>query len=421
MARIIRATAGDSRIPAGFPILMSDSMVIIEPAHKYLMRLAVVPGRSHAPDTIRAYSEHLVGWFDSLEQTGNQWDRVDERVIAAYRNLHLEGVSPHTGRPYATSTINDRLRTICRFYKFAHKRHWIDELPFVDDADVPVSTRRQPMLIHTERDPYKVKANELTLPEYERRPRALTGQQVRLLFNHLKMPYALMGEWALTTGLRRKEVCGLTCHQIPESQDLEEQDHQSVGLAVTVTKNSKERTIEVPLRLLDRTHHYIDQIREPAVRARIRRDRKYRRPNKLFIGQRAQPITRKRMTDAFSDAFKAAKVAGSLHWLRHTFAFTMLRALQKTASANKSINPLLELQDLMGHESIATTAKYLRGTGLDDDEINENIAFLYGALIDDLEPEPVHAAPTAQGQFPIAEATDRRCHAGRHSRIPSMR
>ena len=124
-------------------------------------------------------------------------DRVDERVIAAYRNRHLEGVSPHTGRPYATSTINDRLRTIIRFYKFAHKRHWIDELPFVDDAEVRVSTRRKPMLIHTERDPYKIKGNELTLPEYERLPRALTRQQIRLLFNHLKMPYALMASGRL--------------------------------------------------------------------------------------------------------------------------------------------------------------------------------------------------------------------------------
>ena len=73
MARIIRANAGDPRIPAGFPVLMSDSMVIIEPAHKYLMRIAIVPGRSHAPDTVRAYAEHLVDWFDSLEQTGHQW------------------------------------------------------------------------------------------------------------------------------------------------------------------------------------------------------------------------------------------------------------------------------------------------------------------------------------------------------------
>ena len=120
------------------------------------------------------------------------------------------------------------------------------------------------------------------------------------------------------------------------------------------------------------------------MRARIRHDRKYRRPNKLFIGQRAQPITRIRMTDAFSDAFKAARVPGSLHWLRHTFAFTMLRSLQKMANADKPINPLLELQKLMGHESIATTAKYLRGTGLDDHEIADNIAYLYGAVIDDL-------------------------------------
>ena len=210
MARIIRAvadtpkiacTANDRvKIPVGFPILVYDSMEIIEPAFAYLMHLATVPGRSHAPDTLRAYSEHLVDWFDSLEQSHQQWDAVDERVLAAYRNRHQEGVSAHTGRPYAISTINDRMRTICRFYKWLYKRHWIDELPFHDDVDVRVSTRRQPELIHTEKNPYLVKANELTLPEYERLPRALPRHHIRQLFLHLNMPYSLMGEWAIATG-----------------------------------------------------------------------------------------------------------------------------------------------------------------------------------------------------------------------------
>ena len=52
------------------------------------------------------------------------------------------------------------------------------------------------------------------------------------------------------------------------------------------------------------------------------------------------------------------------------------------ANRGKPINPLLELKKLLGHESIATTAIYLRGSGLDEDEVADNIAFLYGAVID---------------------------------------
>jgi hypothetical protein len=45
MAAIIRAIDGYAGIPAGFPILLSDGMAIIEPAFAFLIELATVPGR----------------------------------------------------------------------------------------------------------------------------------------------------------------------------------------------------------------------------------------------------------------------------------------------------------------------------------------------------------------------------------------
>src|SRR6516162_8054252 len=78
VARIIRAATGYVAIPAGFPILVSERMAIIEPAFAWLMELATVPGRSHAAETIRTYSEHLHDWFDSLEQSGLDWRAVGE-------------------------------------------------------------------------------------------------------------------------------------------------------------------------------------------------------------------------------------------------------------------------------------------------------------------------------------------------------
>jgi site-specific recombinase XerD len=79
---------------------------------------------------MRTYGEHLHDWFDSLEQSGIAWDAVGEQEIALWRNRMLERPSAHTGRPYARSTINDRVRTVCRLYAHAHHRGWIDELPF---------------------------------------------------------------------------------------------------------------------------------------------------------------------------------------------------------------------------------------------------------------------------------------------------
>lgn len=140
MARTIRAIAGHSGIPEGLPILVTDHMAIIEPAFCYLLEIATVPGRSHAAQTVRTYAEHLHDWFDSLEQSGLQWQAIDETTIAAYRNRMLANPSPHTGRPYARSTVNDRIHTVCRFYTWARDRGWIEALPF-HFVDVRVSGR----------------------------------------------------------------------------------------------------------------------------------------------------------------------------------------------------------------------------------------------------------------------------------------
>ena len=247
MAKIIKATIGYSEMPAGFPILISDQMAIIEPAFAYLLELATIPGRSHAIETVRTYGEHLHDWFDSLEQSGLDWRTVSEVDIAAYRNRMLSQPSPHTMRPYARSTINDRVRTICRFYAWAHDRGWIEELPF-HFVDVRTATgRRQAFLAHLDTRPGMTMANILTVAEHERLPRPLRVDQLRQLFVRLDMPYRLMAEWALATGLRRKELCGLAVFQVPETAHLNDEEYPVVGVPLTITKGDRPRTVYPPI------------------------------------------------------------------------------------------------------------------------------------------------------------------------------
>ena len=159
MVRIVRATAGYPEIPIGFPILISVRMAIIEPAFAWLLDLATIPGRSHAAETIRTYAEHLHDWFDSLEQSSLDWRTAGESEIAAWRNRMLTGPSPHTKRPYARSTVNDRIRTVCRFYAWAHDRGWVEALPF-HFIDVRVAWgRRQNFLAHVDPHPGVTIAN----------------------------------------------------------------------------------------------------------------------------------------------------------------------------------------------------------------------------------------------------------------------
>lgn len=386
MVSIVRAIEGVAGIPAGFPILFDREMAIVEPAFRYLLNLAVIPGRSHAADTLRTYAEHLHDWFDALEQTGLDWRCADEGMIAAYRNRMLAAPSPHTGRPYARSTINDRVLTVCRFYTWAHRHRLIADLPFgYDDVSVR-RVRPHGMLAHLDRRPAIVSANVLTIAEAESLPRPLRVDQLRRLFTALEPPYGLIAQWALATGMRRKELCGLQLAQVPVVAHLSLERDPLVGLPLTVTKGDRPRNVYPPLRLIDRTHWYIAEERAALVK-RLRRARPdYRPPPALFLNASGAPVTRPRLSAAFSTAFRKAGLKGSTHWLRHTFAMTMLIRLQRQAVTSPDLNPLKIVQVLLGHASIQSTAIYLRCVEFHSDALADSLAYLYGELIGDDRP-----------------------------------
>jgi len=116
-----------------------------------------------------------------------------------------------------------------------------------------------------------------------------------------------------------------------------------------------------------------------------RRCSDFRPPPNLFLNRDGKAVTRARLSGAFNAAFRAAGLDGSLHWLRHTFAMTMLVRLQRQVAMapDSDLNPLKVVQVLLGHASIATTAIYLRCVELHERELGESLAYLYGELIPD--------------------------------------
>jgi integrase/recombinase XerD len=376
MASIIRASAGEQSVPAGFPILFDADMAIIEPAFLWLMEHAELSGRAHASETVRTYGEHLHDWFDSLEQSGIEWREADERVIAAYRNRMLENPSTHTGRPYARTTINARVSTVCRFYGWALDKGLIDHCPFrltekmtlmLDGAYRPGLQRRQ--------------VNELIVSRPEKLPRPLRADELARLFTHLRPTARIAAQWALGAGLRRKELCALAVDQIPDSWSLDLDSDPLVGVPLHITKGDRPRTVYPPLRLLDHTHWYAGEDRARIVRRIRRSDRGYRAPPNLLLNEHGRAMTRKLLTTQLAEAFAAAGLQGTLHWLRHTFAMAMLARLQIQARTNPDLNPLKVVQVLLGHASITTTAIYLRCVELHERDLSESLAYLYGELI----------------------------------------
>ena len=164
---------------------------------------------------MRTYGEHLYDWFDSLEQSGLDWRDVDEATIAAYRNRMLEAPSPHRS---PLRTLNDQRPgplgvPLLRLGAQAE-----------DDRRAAVqrprcacgSAKGHGLSRHAAGKPSPI--STLSITEYETLPRPLRVSDLHRLRAALDMPYRLMAEWAVTTGMRRMELCALRAKQIPRSE-----------------------------------------------------------------------------------------------------------------------------------------------------------------------------------------------------------
>lgn len=185
----------------------------------------------------------------------------------------------------------------------------------------------------------------------------------------------LIVEWAVTTGIRRMEVAGLTVRHLKGAGS-----EPMVPVQIDETKGGRSRIIYPPAPLVDRTRAYVREERAVVVR-RATTKRAERDPDALFLTCRGQPMKPRRVGAMFTAAAEAAGVMATFHALRHTFAAAMLRFLQREARANPELNPLLALQVLLGHADLATTAVYLRVVETDLSAIETSVDDLYAALL----------------------------------------
>ena len=378
MVRIIRTNKESEDIPLGFPMLISEEMKIIEPAFGYLLEIATLRGRTASPRTVQTYAEQLLDWFDTLEQNEIDWQCVSAETLGGYRRRHETAPSPVTGREYAPTTINARVRGVYRFYKWAAENHLIGKMPFPSES---YRNFRAPkgFLGHTSQ-PGKISArNPLTLREPHARKRSLSVTEIQHLMAELKEPYETMAAWAVATGMRRMELCALKTDQIPNPMGLREREGKLVPIDLTVTKGDRPRAVYAPLLLIDRTARYIHGARRRAAKASRIRSSKH-----LFLGPRGAPVKPHTASTAFQKGFARAAVTGNLHCLRHTFAVRVYEALMKRERAGEQINVLMALRDLLGHSSVAVTETYLASLEMHPDTVEPTLEYLYGALVENL-------------------------------------
>jgi len=356
------------------PILLDGCMRLIEPPCAWLLHVALVRGRTRSPQTWRTYGEALYDWWQTLEANDWSWDSVGPRELAAYRDQMLRP-QKHSGRPLARSTINGRLRTISRFYRWCVGTGLIPQVPFASQEIALSRSRPQGFLAHVDGSGSRGRASELTVRHVPMLPRPLAPEAIRRVMVGMNVRDRLIVEWAVTTGIRRMEVAGLRVGHLRVASD-----GAMTPVRIDETKGGRSRMIYPPTPLVDRTRAYVREERSVVVR-RTRSPDATTEPDALFLTNRGEPISPRRVGAMFTAAAEYAGVAASFHALRHTFATAMLRFLQREAHVNLELNPLLTLQVLLGHADLATTSVYLRVVETDLSVIEASVDDLYAALL----------------------------------------
>lgn len=362
------------------PLLLDEEMKLIKPACLWFFHIALIKGRTRSQCTWRSYAEALYDWFQTCSVNGWQWDKVADGQLAAYRNHMLSTPSSYTRRPFSIRTINGRLRRIVMFYRWCLRKKIISELPF-DYEDVQTRRRvNRQSLSHIDPNPRITKANALTVPEQERLPRALTPDELREIYHYLCLRDKLIVQWAVTTGLRQKEVLELTHHQIPESKSLS--SVKLIAINITLTKGNRPRNIYPSLRLLDRTNDYIYEERSAIIK-RQRNVANYVLPASLWLTKQGHPLSKSAINKNYHAACEKAGSRATFHALRHTYAIYMLANLRRQMVNNPEIDldPLKALQVLLGHAHRSTTEIYLQSLELNMESIEDSVQSLYEELI----------------------------------------
>ncbi len=335
----------------GFPILFDDDMRIVEPAHLFLVDTCIRSGRVNSRHSWERYGRDLYDFFGYVFASGLNWRSKPvigyPHVTESYRDwaLNVCKLEP--------STINGRLRTIRKFYTWAHRYGLVECIPF--DVIEVQATGTSGFFAHLNkgksRSTSSVLLKEPTVPI-----KFLTKQQFMRCLHVIENPvHRLMFRFALQTGLRSEEFRSFPEKYIfdpSRRKDLHGQAKIRVTLhpADMQLKGNRTRDIDIPLPLMEDLWAYSVFLRQ----ARAKQGRAQH--SELFLTEEGNAYSQSAIQRVFSSIQKKAGFHVSPHMLRHTYATYTLHGLRERGFKGEA---LLYLRDRLGHASVSTTEIYL--------------------------------------------------------------
>lgn len=344
------------RVYEGFPLLIGNDGDAIQPAQSFLWHTLPTRGKIRSTKTWEAYGRAIYDFFAYSLTNHLDWRAPPTNghpgAIEAWRDWSLGTLSLSTG------TINQRMRVIIRFYKWAEQQGYIERVPF---DYVTIQTSREPgFLAHVDATGGKIQTPAILLSEEQRTIRFLTKDQIDLCHKTLGNPtHQLMYELMVRTGMRQIE-----CRSFPDAyafdpsrrKDLRAGEKFSLYLDPKhmELKRGKPRHIDMPYDLMEKLWLY--SVRQRQVRADNHSEAK-ELPH-LFLTQGGVPYSKNAVTAIFRKLSQRVGFKVTAHMLRHSYATYLLWSLNKSPSFQGE--PILYVCDRMGHSNVSTTYHYVR-------------------------------------------------------------
>ena len=275
-------------------------------------------GNDFAPNTRRAFA-HDVRSFVSWFEEANKEPFVPSRVTTADVSAFKDCLWKRRGR--SVSTVNRALVSVRRLFSY-----------LLDEGLLAANPCK------------KVKE----LRRQELAPKGLDQSQVRKLLREVE----LRGDIRANALFHLMLYTGCRVGDLDLDMDAVTLSERSGSIVFRYGKGAKQRSVPLPLPARKALAEYLAT--RPGVRS-----------NKVFIGERG-PMTDRGIRSLCSKYAAICGFAIHPHLLRHTMAHRFLAS---------SGNDLVSLAQILGHESLNTTARYTRRSASQLAETSDGLTY----------------------------------------------